>query len=129
MQIMRKKEILIIDDSNTKLVLPESILRRNGHTVFLAINGKQGLDLLKKNIPDLIFLDLKMPVMDGLEFLDMVRKNKNYTNIPVVILSAATDSKSIKRSIELVVNDKLSKPLDLDKVIKLTKNIVSERVS
>ena len=125
---MTKKEVLIIDDSNTSLVLLESLLKRYGYKVISASNGMQGLDLLKKNTPDLIFLDLKMPVLDGFEFLEKVRKNGDYINIPIVILSAATDSESIKRGVELGVTDYLSKPLDPEKVIELTKSILSDRV-
>jgi len=126
---MTKKEVLIIDDSNTSLVLLESLLKRYGYKVISASNGMQGLDLLKENTPDLIFLDLKMPVLDGFEFLEKVRKNGDYTNIPIVILSAATDSESIKRGVELGVTDYLSKPLDPEQVIELTKSILSDRVT
>ena len=118
---MSNKNILIIDDSNTNLVLLESLFRRNGYRVFSAINGREGLDLLKKNIPDLIFLDLKMPEIDGFEFMMLLKKN-----IPVVILSAISDKETIIQSIEMGVVDYLTKPLEIEKVISLTKSILNE---
>ncbi len=123
---MSNKNILIIDDSNTNLVLLESLFRRNGYRVFSAINGREGLDLLKKNIPDLIFLDLKMPEIDGFEFMMLLKKNTDWANIPVVILSAISDKETIIQSIEMGVVDYLTKPLEIEKVISLTKSILNE---
>ena len=123
---MSNKNILIIDDSNTNLVLLESLFRRNGYRVFSAINGREGLDLLKKNIPDLIFLDLKMPEIDGFEFMRLLKKNTDWANIPVVILSAISDKETIIQSIEMGVVDYLTKPLEIEKVIYLTKSILNE---
>jgi CheY-like chemotaxis protein len=123
---MSNKNILIIDDSNTNLVLLESLFRRNGYRVFSAINGREGLDLLKKNIPDLIFLDLKMPEIDGFEFMRLLKKNTDWANIPVVILSAISDKETIIQSIEMGVVDYLTKPLEIEKVISLTKSILNE---
>ncbi len=123
---MSNKNILIIDDSNTNLVLLESLFRRNGYRVFSAISGREGLDLLKKNIPDLIFLDLKMPEIDGFEFMMLLKKNADWANIPVVILSAISDKETIIQSIEMGVVDYLTKPLEIEKVISLTKSILNE---
>jgi len=123
---MSNKNILIIDDSNTNLVLLESLFRRNGYRVFSAINGREGLDLLKKNIPDLIFLDLKMPEIDGFEFMRLLKKNTDWANIPVVILSAISDKETIIQSIEMGVVDYLTKPLEIEKVLYLTKSILNE---
>jgi len=94
--------------------------------VFSAINGREGLDLLKKNIPDLIFLDLKMPEIDGFEFMMLLKKNTDWANIPVVILSAISDKETIIQSIEMGVVDYLTKPLEIEKVISLTKSILNE---
>ncbi|MFO7853007.1 MAG: response regulator [Bacteroidota bacterium] len=123
---MSDKNILIIDDSNTNLVLLESLFKRNGYNVFSAVNGKQGLDLMEKNIPDLIFLDLKMPQVDGFEFIRLLKKNTEWKNIPVVILSAISDKEAMIRSIEMGVTEYLTKPLDMEQVIQLTKNILDE---
>lgn len=123
---MTKKKILIVDDSNTNIVLLESLLTRNGYTVFTALNGRQGLDSLGNILPDLVILDLKMPDLGGFEFLEVLKSNVEWMDIPVVILSAVSDSDSIKKSLELGAADYLTKPLDPDKVIKLAKTILSQ---
>ena len=123
---MTKKKILIVDDSNTNIVLLESLLKRNGYTVFTALNGRQGLDSVRNIIPDLVILDLKMPDLGGFEFLELLKKQGDLTDIPVVILSAISDSDSIKKSLELGAADYLSKPLDPDKVLKLAETILNQ---
>lgn len=123
---MTKKKILIVDDSNTNIVLLESLLKRNGYTVFTALNGRQGLDSVSNIIPDLVILDLKMPDLGGFEFLEVLKKQGDLMDIPVVILSAISDSDSIKKSLELGAADYLSKPLDPDKVLKLADTILNQ---
>ncbi|HCC70097.1 MAG TPA: hypothetical protein DEQ09_02960 [Bacteroidales bacterium] len=122
---MSNKDILVIDDSNTNLVLLESLFKSNGYRVSSSTNGREGLESVSKNIPDLIYLDLKMPEVDGFDFIKELRKNKDYKDIPVVILSAISDRETIIRSIELGVVEYLTKPLDIEKIIQLTKNILS----
>jgi CheY-like chemotaxis protein len=123
---MTGKKILIVDDSNTNIVLLESLLKRNGYLVFTALNGRQGLDAIRNMVPDLIILDLKMPDLGGFEFMEVLRSNSEWMDIPVVILSAISDSDSIKKSLELGAADYLTKPLDPDRVIKLADTILSQ---
>lgn len=122
---MSKKNILIIDDSNTNLVLLESLFRRNGYRVNSALSAREGIECLKDTAPDLIYLDLRMPEVDGFQFIEILQKNIEWKNIPVVILSAVSDRDTITRSIELGVVDYLTKPLDIEKVISLTRSILS----
>jgi len=123
---MTGKKILIVDDSNTNIVLLESLLKRNGYLVFTALNGRQGLDAIQNMVPDLIILDLKMPDLGGFEFMEVLRSNSEWMDIPVVILSAISDSDSIKKSLELGAADYLTKPLDPDRVIKLANTILNQ---
>lgn len=124
---MSSNNILVIDDSNTNLVLLESLFKRNGYRVLSAMSGKEALDLISKTLPDLIFLDLKMPEIDGFEFMKLLRDNSDWAEIPVVILSAISDKETIIRGIEMGVVDYLTKPLEIEKVIHLTRNILSSQ--
>ena len=123
---MSKKNILIIDDSNTNLVLLESLFKRNGYRVLSALNGKEGLESVENDIPDLIYLDLKMPEVDGFEFLRKLKGKEEWKDIPVVILSAVNERETIIQSIELGVVEYLTKPLDVERVIHLTRNILND---
>lgn len=122
---MSGNRILVIDDSNTNLVLLESLLQKNGYTVCSALSAMEGIENLRQEKPDLIYLDFLMPEIDGLEFMDMLRINDEWKDIPVVILSAISDSDIIKRSREKGVIDYITKPINIHKIIDLTKEILS----
>jgi twitching motility two-component system response regulator PilH len=122
---MTGNRILVIDDSNTNLVLLESLLQKNGYNVSSALSAMEGIENLKQNKPDLIFLDFLMPEIDGLQFLDMLHKNEDWKNIPVVILSAISDMDIIKQSKDKGVVDYITKPISIDRIIELTRSILS----
>jgi CheY-like chemotaxis protein len=79
-------KILLVDDETDFRQLMMFWLKSKGYLVFTAIDGKDAIDLVKKEPPDIIFLDLRMPVMDGLEVLKRIRNfNKD---VPVIVISA-----------------------------------------
>lgn len=122
---MGGKHILVIDDSNTNIVLLESLLERNGYNVSSALNAREGIKTISNKIPDLIYLDLVMPELNGLDFLRILRNNKSWKDIPVVILSAISDRETIKESRELGVTEYITKPLNINKIISLTNSLLS----
>ena len=73
---MANKKILIVDDEHDVSKLLETRLKAKGYDVDLAINGKEGLDKVKTFNPDLIILDILMPVMDGFEFFKTIKKDQ-----------------------------------------------------
>ena len=88
---MMMKKILVVEDDEGVGMLLEEELSEEGYNVKRVTNGKEALDVCKKFQPDLITLDLKMPVMDGLEFLDAFRTNNPET--PIVICTAYPEFK------------------------------------
>lgn len=100
-------------------------LAANGFIVHSARDGQHALHVLEKmEPPDLILLDYKMPVMDGKQFLSVVRRIPSLQTIPVVILSAATREWS---GAQLEVEDVLSKPIDLDALLSTVNRICGVR--
>lgn len=108
---------LIIEDDEDIRESFKFALEFEGYRVFTACNGKDAISVLSKiPKPCLIFLDLMMPVMNGVEFLKAIENEKAYSSIPVVVVSAFTDrAKNIK------VNQIVSKPIDLAKVLDIAK--------
>lgn len=101
-------------------------LMGEGFVVHTARDGQHGLHVLEKiDVPDLILLDYKMPVMDGKQFLTAMRSEPRLQNIPVVILSAATREWS---GAHLEVEEVLSKPVDLEVVLATVNRICAERL-
>ncbi|MBF0516519.1 MAG: response regulator [Nitrospirae bacterium] len=83
--------VLIIEDNSTQSNMMRNCLERHGYTVAQASNGHAALELMLNRKPDIITLDLMMPQMDGFTFIEKKSENPDYANIPVVIVSAATD--------------------------------------
>jgi CheY-like chemotaxis protein len=93
--IQQNKKICIVEDDDNIREIYATELRSKGFTVIEAENGEEGLDLIKQNNPDLIMLDLKMPVMNGLEVLEKLRKDSQISKIPVIVLTNVDDQDSI----------------------------------
>lgn len=99
------KKILIIEDELAYLNLLEAELSKNGYKVIKAMDGKKGLKLAKKEKPDLILLDLRLPVMDGMTLLGLLRQDKSSKQIKVVIL---TNLEPTEKIIANAVEDQLA---------------------
>src|SRR5688572_31534737 len=108
--------ILVIDDDVDARRTLREFLTGEGFTVQTARDGQHALNVLERiALPDLILLDYKMPVMDGKQFLAVLRRTPPFQSIPVVILSAATREWS---GANLEVVDVLTKPVDLDLLLE-----------
>ncbi len=115
----KNKNILIIDDSNTNLILLEAIFKNKGYNVEKALSVSEANQIINKVIPDLILLDLLMPQTSGYKFLEDIRRNERTSNIPVIIVSALTDTVSKQKVQKLGIVDYIEKPVDLQAVIEL----------
>ena len=82
--------ILVVDDDANAREIMGRFLQQHDWTVVLAANGQQALQYLKATIPDLIVLDLMMPGMDGFEFIQVLRQSPNWSDIPIIIVTAKT---------------------------------------
>jgi CheY-like chemotaxis protein len=85
------KKILIVDDEASIRLLYEEELREEGYEVITASNGKEALESVKVHNPDLVVLDIRMPEMDGIEFLRIIRQT--HRNLPIILSTAYGDYK------------------------------------
>lgn len=81
---MAKKTILVVDDEKDLLDLIEYNLKKEGFKVLKAENGKEGIEVAKEHKPDLVLLDIMMPKMDGLEAVEIMRKDDDLKRIPII---------------------------------------------
>lgn len=108
-KIMDKKKILIVEDDNFVAEVYLAKLSEMGYETVLAQNGEEGLAELKKGKIDLILLDILMPIMNGIEMLEEVKKNEEWKTIPVILLTNIGEKESIQKVREMGVKNYLIK--------------------
>ena len=105
--------ILITDDNKDVFDVIKNILSDSYRCIY-ASNGKEGLEIIDKIVPDLIITDLMMPVMDGLEMCKIIRRNTPTSTIPIIMLSAKDDNEVIKNSFRSNIDAFILKPFDME---------------
>ena len=106
------KKVLIIEDNNDIRDNVTEILEMAGYTVFEANNGKTGVELAIKNLPDIILCDIMMPELDGYGVLYMLHKHPEMTAVPFIFLTAKAERLDLRRGMEMGADDYLTKPFD-----------------
>lgn len=121
---MLKRNILLVEDDGQNSLIIKFILSHAGYMVKEAANGYDALDRIDKYHFDLILLDLNMPMMNGFEFLERLRKMKEHKDIPVIILTTRNDVKSIKKAKILGVDQYIVKPPEKESLLKKIENLL-----
>lgn len=121
---MSKAKVLIVDDEPFNIDVLEQAMDGTDYQVLTASNGKEAWEKIQSEEPDLILLDLMMPVMDGFEVLAKVKDDPMLRNTPVIIVSAENDSKSVVKGIKQGAEDYLTKPVDPDQFLKKVKEFL-----
>ncbi len=104
--------ILAVDDDALNRGVIERIITRNGHKVTLASDGKEALHKIRRGTFDLVLLDVMMPGIDGSEVLREIRHHHSMSDLPVIMVSALSDSDKVVELLELGANDYVTKPID-----------------
>jgi len=120
---MITKKILICDDDEGILDVLELILEETGHTIIPEISSLNVKTLIDKHDPDLVILDLWMPVLSGDQILKMIRKNSEHKDLPVIIVSASRDGEKI--AIEAGATAFVAKPFDYDNLLSLVGELMN----
>ena len=117
-----KKKILIIEDERLLLDMYESYFRKADYEVFATSNGRPGLEIARKEKPDIIITDILMPEMDGYEVIEAIRKDSETKRIPILVFSNLGQKEEIRKGLELGADDYVIKtdltPSDLIKKVE-----------
>ena len=105
-------KILVVDDTEANRKLLSWILEDAGHAVIEAINGQEGVDLFQAESPDLVLMDVMMPVLDGFEATKAIRDLLGEKHIPIIFLTALSDDASLTKCLAVGGDDFLSKPIN-----------------
>jgi len=121
---MPNEKILIVDDEELNLKVLISYLVPEGYDIDTACNGEEAVRKCEGDCPDLMILDIMMPVMDGYESCRLIRSGRGTKNIPVIMLTALSDRESKLKGLDAGANDFLSKPIDRTELIIRVRNLL-----
>ena len=114
--------VLAVDDIPLNLMLVQKMLGRFNFRIKTAANGEQALQSVAAEKPDLILLDLMMPVLDGFEVIRRLRANPETADIQIVILSALNSNEDVVKGFNVGANDFIMKPIIMEKLLTCVVN-------
>jgi len=129
------RHVLVADDDRNDFLLVQLAFQKAGLSVSLShvLDGQQAVNYLTgsgqfkeragKPLPDLLLLDLKMPLMDGFDVLTLIKKHATLNTLPVVVLSASQIEEDIKRALQLGAADFLTKPADFTELVVMIRGL------
>jgi len=123
------EKILLVDDEEANLRLLTQWLVPLGYDVEYAANGEEAVRKVRENRPDLIILDIMMPIMDGHEACRILKKDPETKNIPIIMVTALHDRKSKIKGLSASANDFLSKPIDQSELLIRVRNLLKIKAS
>jgi two-component system alkaline phosphatase synthesis response regulator PhoP len=118
------KKILIVDDEPNIVMSLEYTFKKNNFEVFIARDGQEALDILEKQFPDVIILDVMMPMVDGFATLEQIKKDERLHHCKVIFLSAKNKEKDIKKGLSLGANLYVTKPFSIKKLVEQVQELI-----
>lgn len=125
---MDKKTILIVEDEPDILRLTSIRLKKLGYDVIMAIDGKEALDAIRSKRPDLVLLDLILPVMNGADVCKKTKNDEKLKHIPIILFTAHSDSMTAEKARKLGADDYIVKPFESDELTEKAERILTQGV-
>ena len=120
------KKIVLAEDEPQIARLIEFKLKKEGYEVTWKENGEEALEAIKAEKPDLVLLDVMMPVMDGYEVLRQIKEDENLKSIPVIMLTARAQERDVVKGIDLGAQDYITKPFHPAELLVQVKRILAK---
>ncbi|MHB8370272.1 MAG: response regulator [Leptospirales bacterium] len=117
--------ILLVDDHEMAREIMQRRLEREGHTVTTAQSGKEALEMISERLPDVVLMDMSMPMMDGWEASRRIKADPNFKKIPIMALTANAIEGDRERCLAAGCDDYESKPVDFDRLLKKIRLLLS----
>jgi len=115
--LLKKTKVLIVDDISENLQILGSLLFDEDMDISFAISGKQALESISFNKPDIVLLDISMPEMNGYQVCERIKANPITTDIPIIFLTANTDTESLVRGFKAGGQDYITKPFNSEELL------------
>jgi len=126
---MSRKKILLVDDSNTILMMEKFILRNGPYELLTASNGEEGVRKATEQVPDLILLDVIMPKMGGFEACRMIRDSDATKAIPIIMVTTRGEAANVEAGWANGCTDYVTKPINAIELLAKVRNFLGDEVS
>ncbi|MBT4484662.1 MAG: response regulator [Candidatus Latescibacteria bacterium] len=120
------KVILIVEDEEKNLRLAHDLLQLEGYTILEARNGREGIDIAEEKGPDLILMDIQMPVMDGIEATKIIKNGEKTKGIPVIALTSYAMPGDEERICGAGCDGYITKPIDFHEFFEIVEKHMKE---
>ena len=118
------KKILIVDDEPSIIVALQFLMEENGYITLVAFSGEEAMEAVAKHHPDLILLDVMLPVVDGFEVCQRVRENPEWKNTRIVLLTALGSDANITKGLDLGADAYVTKPFSNADLVAKVKELL-----
>jgi CheY-like chemotaxis protein len=123
------KRLLVVEDNEMNRDMLSRRLARRGYEISIAVNGAEGVEKAKAEMPDLVLMDLSMPVMDGLEATRRLKADEATSHIPVIALTSRAMAGDREMSAEAGCDDYETKPIEFERLLKKIELHLGNRVA
>jgi CheY-like chemotaxis protein len=120
-------KVLLVEDNEMNLDILSRRLSRRGYVVVFAMDGQQGVEMARNEKPDIILMDMSLPVMDGWEATGRIKSDDAMRNVPVIGLTAHAMSGDREKALKAGCDDYDTKPVELDRLIEKIERLLGER--
>ena len=123
---MARKKILVVDDSGTARMIEQMALGRSSYDVVQAKNGAEAVQVAKRELPDLILMDVMMPQMDGYEACRGIRAQEETRAIPVIMVTTRGEPLNVETGYRSGCNDYVTKPVNTLELLAKVRSLIGE---
>jgi DNA-binding response OmpR family regulator len=118
------KKVLIVDDEPSIIVALQFLMEQNGYTTMVAFSGEEAMESVVKHHPDLILLDIMLPVVDGLEVCQRIRENPDWSDIRIVLVTALGSDVNVTKGLDLGADAYITKPFSNADLVAKVKELL-----
>ena len=118
------RKVLLVDDSATVLMMERMILAAERFEIVTASNGQEAHEVAKRELPDLILMDIVMPRMSGLEACKLLRSDPATRHIPIILVTTRGEAQTMEQGYENGCNDYVTKPVNSGELLTKVRNIL-----
>ncbi len=123
---MKQKLLIVDDEAHIRMLIEQTLedLEDEGVELLFAENGEQALDIIKKEEPNLVFLDVMMPKMNGMEVCQKVKKELNLSHVYIILLTAKGQEVDRQKGLEMGADRYMTKPFDPDEMLAIAEEVL-----